>query len=105
MPLAGFDGVEDDAFARILHGTAEEDKGKELAFGGSKSPPLVDVEDTKMSPLHVIFDFKGVLVGKEYFKVNHLLPLPFNLAQGLTLLSKSLVPRPILKEFLPRCLK
>jgi len=53
----------------------------------------------------VIFDLKGVLVGNEYFKINHLLPLPFNLARGRTLLGKNVVPRLALKEFLLRCLK
>jgi hypothetical protein len=47
--------------------------------------------------LHVIFYLKGVLVGKEYFKINHLLPLAFNLAWGPTLLNKSIIPKPTLK--------
>ncbi len=34
-----------------------------------------------MNPLHMIFDLKGVIVGKDYFKINHLLPLLFNLTQ------------------------
>jgi hypothetical protein len=49
--------------------------------------------------------WRGVLVGKEYFKVNHfLLPL-FNWAWGPTLLGKNIIPRLILKEFLFMCLK
>ncbi len=55
--------------------------------------------------LHVIFDSKEVFVGKEYFKVNHLLPPPFNVAWGPTLLAKNVAPMPILKEFFLRCLK
>jgi hypothetical protein len=65
----------------------------------------MDVEDTKVSPLHVIFKLKGVLVGKEYFIANHLLPPLFNLAWGPTILGKSVVPMLILKEFLLRCLE
>jgi hypothetical protein len=53
----------------------------------------------------MIFNLKGVLVGKEYFRINHLLPPPFNLARGLTLLSKKVIPMPVPKEFLLRCLK
>jgi hypothetical protein len=53
----------------------------------------------------VIFDLKGVLVGKDYFKINHLLPPPFNLARARTLLNKNIVPMLVLKEFLLRCLK
>ncbi len=58
-----------------------------------------------MSPLHVIFNLKGVLVGKDYFKINHLLPPMFNLTQIHTLLSKSVVPRLNVREFLLRCLE
>jgi len=57
-----------------------------------------------VSPLHVIIDLKGVFVGKEYFRINHLLLPPFNLAQGRTLLGKNVVLKLTLKEFLPRCL-
>jgi len=60
----------------------------------------------EVNPLHMIFNLNGVLVGKEYFKINHLLFLAFNLARGPTLLlSKNVVPRPILKEFFLRCLE
>ncbi len=58
----------------------------------------MDAEDVEVNPLDVIFDLKKVLVGKEYFRINHLLPLLFNLVQGPTLRSKSTVPRPILKD-------
>ncbi len=58
-----------------------------------------------MNPLHMIFDWKGVLVGMEYFIINHLLPLPFILARGPTLVSKSVVSRLDLKEILFRCLE
>jgi hypothetical protein len=40
----------------------------------------------EISPLHVIFDLKWVLVGKEYFNFNDLLPLLFKLVWGHTLL-------------------
>jgi hypothetical protein len=53
----------------------------------------------------VIFNLKGVLVGKDYFKINHLLPPMFNLTQIHTLLSKSVVPRLNVREFLLRCLE
>jgi hypothetical protein len=102
-PLAGFDGAEDDTLLGVLFGTTKEDKGKDLAFGGFRSLPPMDIEDMEVNPLHMIFELKGVLVGKEYFRVNHLLPPPFNLAQGLTLLGKSILPR--LKEFLLKCLE
>jgi len=64
-----------------------------------------DVKDAEVNPLHMIFNLKGVLVGKECFKVNHLLPPPFNLAWGPTLLNKNIVPRPNLKDFFLGCLK
>ncbi len=54
-PFARFDGVKDDALLRVLHGTAKEDKGKELTFKGFKYLPPMDVEDTEVSPLHIIF--------------------------------------------------
>jgi hypothetical protein len=38
----GFIGAEDDTFPGVLHEFAKEDKGKEFALGGFKSPPLVD---------------------------------------------------------------
>ncbi len=104
-PLARFDGAKDDGVHGILHETTEEDKGKELTLGGFKSPPHMDAKDTKLSPLHMIFNLKGFLVGKEYFKINHLLPPSFNLVQGSTLQGKSIVPMLVLKEFLLRCLE
>jgi hypothetical protein len=83
----------------------KEDKGQKLAFKGFKYPPPIDTKNVEVSPLHVIFNLKGVLVGKDYFKINHLLPSSFNLVQGHTLLGKNVFPKPILKEFLPSCLK
>ncbi len=53
----------------------EEDKGLKLAFRGLRIPPLTYEKDAKVSPLHVIFNLKGVLVGKEYFRINQLLPI------------------------------
>jgi len=58
-----------------------------------------------VNPLHVFFDLKGVLVGKDYFRINHLLLLLLYLVQGPTLLGKNIVPKLPLKEFLLRCLK
>lgn len=104
-PFVGFDGAEDDGVFGILHETAKEDKGKKPTLGGFRSPPPWDVEDMEVNHLHVIFNLKGILVGKEYFKINHLLLPSFNLAKGPTLLGKSVVPKPTLKEFLLRCLK
>ncbi len=76
----GFNGAENDALPSVLHGIVEEDKGKKFVLEGFKSSLLMDTKDAKVSPLHVVFYLKGVLVGKEYFRVNHLLPLSFNLA-------------------------
>jgi hypothetical protein len=80
LPLARFNGLKIDTFPRILHEIIEEDKGKKLAFGGFNFPLPVDVEDTKVNPLHMIFYLKGVLVGKNSFIINHFLLLLFNLA-------------------------
>jgi hypothetical protein len=52
-----------------------------------------------VSLLHVIFYLKGVLVGKEYFSINHLLFMPYNIDQLPTLLNKKVIPRLGLKEF------
>jgi hypothetical protein len=41
-PFEGFNGAENDALPLILHGSTEEDKGKELTLGGFKSSLLVD---------------------------------------------------------------
>jgi hypothetical protein len=101
----GFNGATNDNFFKVLHEIVEENTRKELALKGFRFPLPINTKDAKVSPLHVIFDLKGVLVGKEYFKINHFLPSLFNLVRGPTLLSKSVVPRPTLKEFLLRCLK
>ncbi len=76
----GFNGAKDDTLLQVLHETIKEDKGKEFVFKGFKSPPPIDAKDTKVNPFHMIFYLKGVLVRKEYLKMNHLLPPPFNLA-------------------------
>ncbi len=104
-PLVGFHGVGDKKIPQVFFEIAEEDKGPKLALGGFKSPPLVDAKDEEVNPMHVIFDLKGGLVGKDYFIINHMLPPPFNLVRGCTLLGKSVVPRSCLKEFLLRCLQ
>jgi hypothetical protein len=79
-PLARFDGAEDENLLGIFNEIANEHKGKEFALKGFKSLPFVDAKDVEVNPLFVIFNLKGILVGKEYFKINHLLPPPFNLA-------------------------
>jgi hypothetical protein len=100
-----FNGVEANTLPIVFHESIEQDKGKELILEVFRSPPLINVEDVEMSPLHVIFDLKGVLVGKDYFRINHLLLPPFNLAQRQTLLGKNILPKLALKEFLLRCLE
>jgi hypothetical protein len=65
--LAGFDGVKAHIFPGFLHESAEQDKRKELTLKGFKYPSPLDIEDAEVNPLHVIFDLKGVLVGKDYF--------------------------------------
>jgi len=105
LPLAGFDGAKDDTLLGVLHEIINKNKGKELTFEGFKSPPFINIKDAKVSSLHMIFDLKGVLVGKEYFRINHLLPPSFNIAWGFTLLGKNIILRSTLKEFLLRCLE
>jgi hypothetical protein len=101
--LTRFDGVGTNTLLRILHDYVEQDKGKELILGAFRSPPLVNVKDVKVSPLHVIFDLKRVLVGRDYFRINHFLPPLFSLVQGPTLLGKNIISMPTLKEFLLNC--
>ncbi len=103
LPFVGFDGP-DDGVHGVFHETTKEDKGKKLAFGGFRSLPLVDIKNIKVSLLHVLFNLKGVFDGKEYFRINHLLLPPFNLALGPILLGKSIVCRPTLKELFFKCL-
>ncbi len=83
----------------------KKDKGKKFDFKGFKSPLFINTKDMEVSPLHVIFDLKGVLVEKEYFKINYFLLPPFKIVRGCTLLSKDIILRPTLKEFLLMCLK
>ncbi len=80
-------------------------KGKNSFLEVFKSFPPMDIKDAEVNPLHVIFDLKRVFVGKEYFRISHLLLPPFDLVWGPILLGKNVVPRPALKEFLLRCLK
>ncbi len=103
--LVGFNGDETNTFIGIFDEFFKQNKGKKLTFRMFKSPPPIDAKDIKANPLHVIFDLKGVLVEGYYFGINPLLPLSFNLAWGLPLLGKSIVPKPTLKEFLLRCLE
>jgi hypothetical protein len=101
----GFDGAGNERLLGIIHETIEEDKGPKLAFKCFRSLPLIDEEDVEVNPLHMIFDLIGVLIGRDYFKINHLLPPPFNFFWGCTLLGINVVPRLGLKEFLLRCLE
>jgi len=105
LTLVRFDGVGTNTLPRNLHEFFKQDKGKELTFRIFISSPPNDVKDVEVNPEHVIFNLKGVLVGKDYFRINHFLPPPFNLARGLTLLGKNIVPKLALKEFFLRCLK
>jgi hypothetical protein len=104
-PFARFHGVGNLKIYWIFHEIIEEDKGPKFTFKGLKSPPPIDTKDTEVNPLHIIFNLEGVLIGKDYFEINHLLPPPFHLAWGRTLLGKSVVLRPSLKEFLLRWLE
>lgn len=88
-----FDGARNDTFPVILHESVEKDKGKNLALRSFRFPPPVDATDAAVNPLHMNFNLKKVLVGKDYLRINHLLPLPFNLARGCTLLGNNVVPR------------
>jgi hypothetical protein len=62
--------------------TSEEDKGSNdlqlVASKSFKSFYYNDARNPKVSFLDMIFDFKCVLVGKQYFKINNLLVLTFN---------------------------
>jgi hypothetical protein len=42
----------------------------------------MDTKDGEVTSLHMIFDLNGVLVGKEYFRNNHLMSPSFNLARS-----------------------
>jgi hypothetical protein len=105
LTLVRFDGVGTNTLPRNLHEFFKQDKGKELTFRIFISSPPNDVKDVEVNPEHVIFNLKGVLVGKDYFRINHFLPPPFNLARGPTLLGKNIIPKLALKEFFLRCLK
>jgi hypothetical protein len=101
----GFDGVGVDKFTKVFHESLEENNEKKIALKSFRSLPPIDAEDTEVNLLHMIFDLKGVLVGREYFRINHLLPLLFNSTWGCNLLGKNVVPRLTLKEFLLKYLK
>jgi hypothetical protein len=58
-----FDQAKDDALPGVLHEIAKEYKANKFILGGFRSPPPVHTKDAEVSPLHVIFDFKGVFVG------------------------------------------
>jgi hypothetical protein len=75
-----FDGARNDTFLVVLHESVEKDKGKKLALRSFRFLPPVDAKDAEVNPLHMNFNLKKVLVRKDYLRINHLLPLPFNLA-------------------------
>jgi len=58
-----------------------------------------------VNPLHIIFNLKGVLVGKEYFSINNLLTLPHSIGHHPTILNNKVILKLGLKEFLMRCIK
>jgi hypothetical protein len=64
-PLEGFHRVGDEKFPQVFLEFAKEDKGPKLIFEGFKFSPFVAAKDMEMSPLHMIFNLKGVLVGKD----------------------------------------
>jgi len=61
--------------------------------------------DLEVNPLHIIFDLKGVLVGKESFSINNLLTLLYNIGHHPTILNKKAISKLGLKEFFMRCIK
>jgi hypothetical protein len=71
--------VRDEKLPPFFHEIVKEDKGPQLALRGLIFPLPIDVKDTEVNFLHTIFNLKGVLVGKDYFRINHLLPPLFNL--------------------------
>jgi hypothetical protein len=64
-PLEGFHEVGDEKLPQVFLEFAKEDKGPKFIFEGFKFSPFVDAKDMDMSPLHVIFNLKGVLVEKD----------------------------------------
>jgi hypothetical protein len=106
LSLVGLDDVRDVKLLTIVHEIGEQDtRGSKLPFRGFKSPPPIDIKDFEMSLLHIIFYLKCVLVGKEYFPINHLLLMPYIIGLLCTLLNKKVIPRLGFKEFLMRCIK
>ncbi len=71
-----------------------------VVFGGLRSLAW----EPEVSPLHAIFDSKGILVGRWYFIINHLLILPHNESCSLVI-DKQVILRSKLKEFLMKCIK
>jgi hypothetical protein len=101
----GFDVARNEKLLLVLHVITKEDKGPKLALRGFRSSSFANVKDTKVNILHMIFNLKGVLVGRAYFRINHLLPLSYSLAWNHTLLNKKVVPRPCLKGLFFKCLE
>jgi hypothetical protein len=94
LPLVGLDNARDVKLPAILHEIGKKDtRGSKLPFRAFKSPPPVDIKDFEVNLLHVIFYLKGVLVGKEYFSINHLLLMPYSIGHLPTLLNKKVIPR------------
>jgi hypothetical protein len=100
------DDAKDVKLPPIFHEIGKEDtRGSKLPFGGLKFPPPIDAKDLEINLLQIIFYLKGVLVRKEYFSINHLLPLPYSIGHFPTLPNKKVIPRPSFKEFLMRCIE
>ncbi len=70
---------------------AKNTRGSKLPLKGFKYPPLINIKDFEVSLLHVIFYLKGVLVGKEYFSINHLSFMPCSIGLLPTLLNKGII--------------
>jgi hypothetical protein len=105
LSFIGLDDARDVKLLAIVHEIGEQDtRGSKLPFRGFKSPPPIDVKDFEMSLLHVIFYLKRVLLGKEYFPINHLLLMPYSIGRFRTLLNKKVIPRLGFKEFFMRCI-
>jgi hypothetical protein len=83
----------DEKIPPVLHEIGKEDSGLEFALKGLRSLLFINAWDFEGSFLHVIFDLKGVIVGKEYISINHLLFMPYNIDHFPTLLNKRVITR------------
>jgi hypothetical protein len=67
--FAEFNGAKDDTFPIVLHEIVKGDKGKKLALRGLRPLPPIDAKDVEVSPLHMIFDLKGSLLGRNILEL------------------------------------